>query len=49
MNNFPNCVKSIEKIGVKLYTFTATELCFFLFISLHRPPCSYLTYVSEVK
>lgn len=49
MNNFPNCVKSIEKIGVKLNTFTATELCFFLFISLHRPPCFYLTYVSEVK
>ena len=49
MNNFPNCVKSIEKIGVKLNTFTATEPCFCLSVSLYRPPCSYLTYVSEVK
>ena len=43
MSDFPDRMKSIEKIGAKSNTFTATELCFFLFISLHRPPCSYLT------
>ena len=34
MNNFPYCMKSIEKIGVKSNTFTATELCFCLFYQL---------------
>ena len=34
MSNFPDCMKSIEKMGTKLDTFTATKLCSCLFYQL---------------
>ena len=34
MSNFPYCMKSIEKMGAKLDTFTATKLCSCLFYQL---------------
>ncbi len=34
MSNFPDRMKSIEKIGVKSNTFTATKLCSCLFYQL---------------
>ena len=34
MNNFPDCMKSIEKMGTKSDTFTATKLCSCLFYQL---------------
>ncbi len=43
MNNFPCCMKSIEKMGAKSDTFTATKLCSCLSISYLGQPCSYLT------
>ena len=43
MNNFPDRMKSIEKMGAKSDTFTATKLCSCLSISYLGQPCSYLT------
>lgn len=43
MNNFSYCMKSIEKMGAKSDTFTATELCSCLSIGFLVQPCSYLT------
>ena len=34
MNNFPDYMKSIEKMGAQLDTFTATKLCSCLFYQL---------------
>ena len=34
MSNFPDCMKSIEKMGTKLDTFTATKQCSCLFYQL---------------
>ena len=34
MNNFPDCMKSIEKMDAQSNTFTATELCSCLFYQL---------------
>ena len=43
MNNFPDCMKSIEKMDAQSNTFTATEPCFCLSVSFLYTPYSYLT------
>ena len=43
MNNFPDCMKSIEKMDAQSNMFTATELCFCLSVSFLYMPYSYLT------
>ncbi len=43
MNNFPDCMKSIEKMDAQSNTFTATEPCFCLSVSFLYMPYSYLT------